>query len=133
MPLLYTVYTVSLEWGGSGVPSPRVWCAPSRRGGSGVPSPGKSGVPSPGESLVCLPWRGGSGVPSPGRSGVPSPGDSLVCFPWRRGSGVPSPGGEGLVCPLLQMLFLLSLLLFFSPGEWLHLVSSTSYGEVVIG
>ena len=44
--------------GGSGVPSQRVWCAPSRRGGSGVPSPGRSGVPSPGESLACLPWRG---------------------------------------------------------------------------
>ena len=36
------------------MPSPRVWpwCAPSRRGGSGVPPPGRSGVPFPGESGV---------------------------------------------------------------------------------
>ena len=59
----------------------RVWRALSRRGGSGVPSPGRFGVPSPGESLVWLPWR--------------------VC-PLQEGSrsGVPSPGGERVWCSL---------------------------------
>ena len=58
-PVAPAIYAVCLEWVGYGV---LVWCAPSRRGGSGVPTPGKS--------LVCLTWRGGSGVPFIGRSAI---------------------------------------------------------------
>ena len=103
------------------MPSPegRVWCAPSRRGGSGVP-----GVPSL-RVWCALSRRGGSGVPAlEGMGLVCPPQEGLVCLPWRgwvwcalprkvwcafpRGEsgvppleGVPSPGGKQVWCTYL--------------------------------